>query len=372
MRPFVPPRVLGPVRLMTLVVVAAFLGLAVWHPSILILVFASVLWGVMLDGAAQSVARRTGFGRRVTVAGLLVVGLGVLGLGGWQIGLAGARQYARVTREVGRAKEDVVRYFDDKAWSQSLVDNVPSFSTVAQEAADHSATIMGALNSVTATVTGTLIAALLGLYLVWQRDLYIDGVVKLCPPPWRERAREVLGRVGARLRSWLVGRLLSMIAVGILTAIGLYILGIPLAGPLAIIAGLCAFVPFLGPLISVVPAMLLAFTQSPLSALHVAIAYVVVQQIEGNLITPIIQQDKASVPPVLLLVGQALAGALFGIPGIIFATPALVVLMVLVESLYLEGVFGETPDEADLDERSCRPSTRAECARVRRPTACIS
>src|SRR5690606_11173520 len=141
-------------------------------------------------------------------------------------------------------------------------------------------------------------------YLAAEPNLYATGVTKLFPPAKRDRVLQVLFEVSETLRWWLVGKVGSMVFIGILTWIGLSILGIPLALTLGLIAGLLSFIPNFGPIISAVPAILLAFIQSPIQALYVAALYIGVQLIESNLVTPIIERETVELPPALTIIFQ--------------------------------------------------------------------
>ena len=127
-----------------------------------------------------------------------------------------------------------------------------------------------------------------------------------------------------------------MAFVGTATAIGLAALGLPLAFSLGVISGVLAFVPFFGALASSVLAVLFAFTQGPQQALYVAILTIAIQQVEGHLLTPLVQRWAAQIPPVLSIMASVAFGLLFGIVGVLFATPLMVVVMTLIEKLYVE------------------------------------
>jgi predicted PurR-regulated permease PerM len=134
----------------------------------------------------------------------------------------------------------------------------------------------------------------------------------------------------------------------VLTGLGLWLVGIPLAWTLGLIAGLLDFVPNIGPLIGFLPAFLLAMAMGPTKALWVAVVYVLVQTIEGYLVTPLVQKRAVDLPPALTITGQLLMGVLAGPLGVLLATPLLAVGMVLVKILYVEETLGdemETPDD---------------------------
>jgi predicted PurR-regulated permease PerM len=135
-----------------------------------------------------------------------------------------------------------------------------------------------------------------------------------------------------------MGQGISMLFVGTSTALGLALLGIPLALTLGLVAGALAFIPFFGPIVSGLLAVSLAFMQGPEQALYVAGLCVLIQQIEGNVLMPLVQRWAVELPPVLGITAAVIFGLLFGLPGVVLASPLMVVAMVLVRKLYVEGV----------------------------------
>jgi predicted PurR-regulated permease PerM len=193
-------------------------------------------------------------------------------------------------------------------------------------------------------LTDFIVILFLGLYLAAEPNLYRNGTLRLIPLEGRERAAAALDASGRALRKWLIGQLSAMAAVGVLTFIALKILGMPLALSLALIAALLEFVPFLGPIVSAVPAVLVAFTVSPTAALYVAIAYLVIHQLEGNVVMPIVQRLAVALPPALGIASVVVFGWLFGLAGVLFAVPLMVVVVALVDTLYVEGALeGKLP-----------------------------
>jgi predicted PurR-regulated permease PerM len=136
----------------------------------------------------------------------------------------------------------------------------------------------------------------------------------------------------------MLGTFVSMGVVGLVTGIGLWLIGVPSALALGLLAGLLEFVPIIGPIAASVPAILLAFSHSTEMALWTAGLFILVQQLEGNLIQPIVQRYAVDLPPALLLFSVVAGGLLFGIVGIIFAAPLTVVTFVLVKRLYVREV----------------------------------
>jgi predicted PurR-regulated permease PerM len=192
-----------------------------------------------------------------------------------------------------------------------------------------------------AAVTGLILILFIALYVASDPGLYRRGVLHLFPHRMRDRAAEVMEEMGTALRRWLVARLLAMIAIGLITTGALLLLGVQSAVVLGILAGLLEFIPIFGPIMAAIPAIGLAFADSPQKALSVAIAFVIIQQIEGNIVTPLLLKNRVEVPPALTIISVATLGLLFGFLGLLVAEPILVAAMVAVKMLWVEDVVGD-------------------------------
>ena len=185
-------------------------------------------------------------------------------------------------------------------------------------------------------VTALVLILLMGLYLALDVGLYRDGLVRLVPVRRRTQLRKALDDAGESLTRWLLGTLVTMVIIGVAVAVGLWLLDVPLALTLGLISGVLEFVPFFGPIASGALAVLVGFAQGPQQALYVALLFVALQQVEGNLLVPLVQRWAVKLPPVMSLVAVIAFGTLFGLMGVVVATPLIVVLMVLVRRLYVE------------------------------------
>jgi predicted PurR-regulated permease PerM len=191
------------------------------------------------------------------------------------------------------------------------------------------------------TVVNAVIVIIIGLYLASQPDLYSRGIKHLLPFRHRERAGEVLREIDESLRRWLIGRFAVMTLNGALTALGLWLLGVPLAVTLGLLMGLLNFVPNFGPWIAAVPALLIAFLQSPRQALYVGLLYLVIQALDAYVLTPLVDRKSVELPPVLTITAQVLLGLVFGFIGLLLASPLAAAAMILVKMLYVEDVIGD-------------------------------
>ena len=142
------------------------------------------------------------------------------------------------------------------------------------------------------------------IFLAAAPKTYVAGFLRLLPTGWRPRGHEVLDELGSTLQLWFLGQSADMLVVALLTGTGLFFLRVPLAVTLALIAGLFNFVPYIGALAGAVPALAVASAQSPRVALYVAILFLVVQTLEGNVIAPLIQKRTIDLPPALTIVSQ--------------------------------------------------------------------
>jgi predicted PurR-regulated permease PerM len=191
------------------------------------------------------------------------------------------------------------------------------------------------LLSIGSGIADLVVVIFAGIYLATQPNFYRIGAIKLVPPARRKVAAEAMLESERALRLWLKGQAIAMVVVGLLTGLGLWALGMPSALVLGLVAGLLEFIPFAGPIIAAVPAVLLALAVSPEMALWVTLLYVAVQQFEGNLLTPLVQQYAVDLPGAVLLFSLIGFGTLFGTLGVILAAPLAVVTMVLVKRLYV-------------------------------------
>jgi predicted PurR-regulated permease PerM len=197
-------------------------------------------------------------------------------------------------------------------------------------------------------LAGVLMVIFIAIYIAVQPKLYHSGLMHLFPHRSRARAGEVLTNMATMLRRWLVTQLVAMVAVGAITTAALMLLDVPAAVALGVLAGLLEFVPIVGPIIASIPAIAMAFLASPQQAIAVAAVFVVIQQIESQLITPILMKEGMDLPPVLTILTQAVMALVFGFVGLIVAVPLLGAALVPIKILYVEGVIG---DEMDLPGR---------------------
>jgi predicted PurR-regulated permease PerM len=215
-----------------------------------------------------------------------------------------------------------------------------------QEMQQHLVSNVGTLaTSTIGAIATAFILIVTALYFAIAPDLYVGGVVRLFPLRYRPRAHAILRDIGAMLRRWSLGQLIDMCVVGVLTGIGLSMLGVPLALALAVLAGLFTFVPYFGAIAAAIPAALVGFTMGWQTSLWVVLIFLVCHGIDGYLLSPIVQRNTAHLPPALTLLSMTILGTLYGPLGVILGTPVAAALLVAVREFYVADVLGD-PDLA--------------------------
>jgi len=317
--------------------IATLFAAAWWLSSVFILLFGSVILAVALDAGASRLAQVTPLSERWSLVAVVVLIVATLALLFWLLGAQVATQFATLRTTLPQAAATAREWLNGSSVGLTLLD-------LYESAKDGDVPWSRVAVFTTAAVGGIVNAVLilvLGLYLAAAPRMYYRGFLKLVPEGFRPQVDGAMLAAGRGLRRWLFGQFLSMLAVGVLTALGLFALGMPLALSLGLIAGLLAFVPFFGPIASGILAVVLAFTQGPEQALYVAILCIGIQQVEGFVLMPLIQRWTVSLPPALGMLAVVVFGLLFGLPGAVFATPLMVVLMILVQKLYIENNGGK-------------------------------
>ena len=309
--------------------------------EILCIIFLGVLLGIFLDGGITILKNHTPLSHPWAVGIILIMFGGLLIATGWMIGSPLVDEMNRLTERLIQGIERIHSRVIESTWLQPFMPKNVNVKTLLSNSAEVLSGLTGFLSTSLGIVANVVIVLFVGIYLAVNPDLYIENGLRILPMEKRERAREVLKALGRGLRWWLYGRLATMGAVGILTALGLFLTGLPLAMTLGVIAGLLAFVPYIGPILSLVPAMLVGLAEGPSMVGSVVLVYLVVQTLESYLLTPLIQKQAVAIPPALLISVQVFLGALIGGMGVMLATPLAVSAIVLIQMLYVEDILGE-------------------------------
>ena len=330
------------VRHLLLIVLVAAGAFALWRLSdVLVLAFGAALLALLLRGLASVLSRRTRLPEAWAVAPVVIVLLAAFGAVGWLFGSQIAMQFDLLAEDLPQSISRLLQSLEATSWGAWFMARAGdmNLTSVTGQITGYIAALFG---SIFRAVTYLAVLLFAAVYLAAQPELYRRGLLRLVPPERRERTGEVLDLIGITLGRWLIGQSITMAVVGTLTAIGLWVLGVPAPLALGLIAGMFAFIPYVGPILASAPGILMAATQGFLPVLYVAALYGGVHFVESNLVTPLVQSRAVELPPVLTLFATLIFGVLLGPIGVLLSAPLTVVLLVAVNTLYLEDVLGES------------------------------
>lgn len=300
--------------------------------SVFLLLLAGTLIAVFFRGFSGLIQKKTGWSPKLCITISIIGTLVLLVLLFWLMGAKLQAQITQLGETLPTTVENAKNQLSKTPLGQKLVQKLSS-----PETGQKAQAVAKTFFQTSFGVLGDIYVVLfIGIFFTVSPKIYTNGLVHLVPPKGQPKAKDVLNKLGENLKKWLKGQLFAMLIVFVLTATGLAIIGVPMWLVLALIAGLLNFIPNFGPLIAMIPAVLVALLQGPTTAALVAGLYILVQVTESNFITPQIQQKLISVPPALIIITQLFAGVLFGGWGLVLATPLLVVLMVTVQELYIK------------------------------------
>jgi predicted PurR-regulated permease PerM len=301
--------------------------------DLLLLLFACALVSLILLTITNAIRRRS---RLPFAAALGLTVVGLLALIGGAFAFFGATlqgEFAELATRLPAAWANLEARLQTSRIGATVLERAQGLAPSGQTLVNAATTTLTAIGG---ALSGLLIVLIGGLYLAAQPTLYATGLLRLIPPGARGPAAETLDAISISLRNWLKGQALGMLFVGFATGLGLWLVGVPAAWAIGLVAGLAEFVPYLGILVAGIPAVVLGFGQGTDTGLWTLGVLIAVQQLQGNLVMPLLQNRMVDLPPAVTIFGIIAAGILFGVAGVLLATPLTIVVLVLVRRLYLE------------------------------------
>lgn len=324
------------------VLIAAAVVSALWIlwkiATFIILAFAGVLMAVILYRTSAIIGRHLHVGQRWGLVVLLILLAGAIGGGAWLFGNQIIGQFQQLSTTVGQSIDRVQGWLGDSGLMHVI--------SSAGEGAAGGGLVSRAMTVATTAfdlLAGLLIIAFLAVYLAATPRVYRRGLVLLFPKARHASIERALDETGEGLWRWMIGQLVSMLTIAVLTTASLWIMGVPMAVALGVIAGLLEFIPILGPWLSAVPAVLVGLTVDLQTAAWVAVAYFIIQQLESYVITPLAERWAVSLPPAVTVAAATAFTLLFGFVGLLFATPFTLAVIILIRCLYVRGALREEP-----------------------------
>ncbi len=300
--------------------------------SMLLLILAGALVALFFQGLGSLIHRKTKIpeGISMLLGVLIVVGLavGFFALAGFKI----QSQITQLQETFPLTLENAKEQLQKLPLGNKAVEKLNDPKTQ-QQIQGIAATLF---RSTFGAAGDIYIVLFLAIYFMVGPKVYKRGIIKLAPLKAQSRTGEILDKLGESLKKWIKGKLFAMLVVAVLSGIGLFFLDVPMWLTLALFAGIMNFIPNFGPLIAMVPAALVALMQGTATAGLVVGLYVLVQVVESNFITPMVQQKLLSIPPALIIIAQLAMATLTGGWGILLATPVVVIIMIVVQETYTD------------------------------------
>ena len=312
-------------------------ALLVFHANFFLLVFAGIFFAALLNFSSNWIVSRTPIGYGLALFLVLLFMTVFLALIIIFVGPAMADQVQDMTETLPKSLKNLREEITQTSIGQALFEELPTdINALLENREEVMSRIVGSFSTTVGVIANFFIIIVTGIFLAASPAIYIQGFTKLFPVHFRPRLREVMSKTQQSLSLWMVAKLISMLVVGVFTAIGLEFLGMPMPYALALMAALFSFIPNIGPYLALAPAVLIALMQGGNMYIYVLILYFSIQIVESYFITPMIEKKMVHLPPALTLFWMVLLGIVTGILGLIMATPILAALIVIINELYVK------------------------------------
>ena len=325
--------------------------------EVLLLIFAAVVLATTLNRLSQRFQR---WGMKRGLAVLLSVGIFFAIIIGffWLVVPPFADQFQDLTKQVPQGLERFDNWLEELKLRvpNALSPYIPDINSLIVQAEPWLKRVAG---SSVAFVSGSLEVLLKILLVMVLTGMFLAGplayrrvFVRLFPSFYRRRVDGILDRCEVSLEGWVTGAIIAMFIVGGMSFFGLWILGVPAALALGVLAGFLNLIPNLGPTLSLIPAMAIAFSpDSPWRSLAVLVLYFVIQQVESNFLTPIVMAHQVSLLPAVTLISQLFFTGFFGFLGLFLALPLTVVGRIWLEEVVIKDVLDQWEDKSKVETK---------------------
>jgi len=299
--------------------------------NVLLMALAGALIAIYFHGFADFIERKSNLNRKPAMMISIITTLVIIGNLVWFIGNKIQTEFDELSYTLPHTISNAKAKLSQTPLGKKIVENTMG---------DSSKKLLDTATSLFSTSFGVLgniyIIVFLGVFFTASPNMYKYGLLILIPATKKTLALQIMSRISQALKGWLKGMLLSMVLIFILISAGLMFLGLPITMVLGLITGILEIVPNFGPLIAMVPGVLIALTISTNTAIWVALLYIISQTIVANIVTPLIQKKMINLPPALTLISQLIMGTVSGALGIILAVPLLAIIVILVDELYVK------------------------------------
>ncbi|HXC89693.1 MAG TPA: AI-2E family transporter [Stellaceae bacterium] len=305
-----------------------------------LVIFAGVLFGICLRRAADGLSRLTRLpaGWALLVVVLLIVGF--FASGGWFFSQSIVEQINQLSVQLPAAAVKVGHMITGSHLGRTVLQHIDA-GRLQTSPASMLQSVFGVAANLVEVVGGFVVVVFVALYVAAETGRYARGLLSLVAPARRPRAAEILHEAASAMCYWMLGRLFSMTVLGMMVALGLWLLGVPLPLALGFLAGIMIFVPYIGSIAAAIPTVVIAASLDLMLAVYVVALYIGVHLVEGYILVPLVQRRVVHLPPALTLSAQIILMVLAGFLGLLFATPLVAAALVMIRMIYVEDVLGD-------------------------------
>ena len=309
--------------------------------DILMLGFAALLIATLVRSAVDGLKRFLPLSERIAFALVLLASLGILAGVLWWVVPRLLEQISILVESFPSSLDALQAQVRQLQWGDTLLEQMPNPGELLPNRVSLFSRLTGFASTGFSFLTTLTLVVAVGFYMAAQPDLYRRGLLGLVPPRHRAHIADVMDEIGEMLKQWVRGRGLAMLLDGVITALGLWLLGMPLVLVLTLIEVVMLLVPFVGTLLGAIPAVLVAWaTFGTTKAIQVALLYLVIELLETYVVTPLVQHHVVELLPAIVILAAVMLGVVVGPLGVVLATPLVAVGKVLVNRLYVEDVLG--------------------------------
>ncbi|MEO6818776.1 MAG: AI-2E family transporter [Ginsengibacter sp.] len=300
--------------------------------SVILLTIAAILIAIYFLGCADFFEGKLNISRGLAMA--LSIGINIILITAffWFVGARLQNQVSQLSDSLPQTIENAKTHLQQsKLGSKAL--NYLNFSGDSQKTFSVARKF---LSSGFGIISDIYIVLLLAIFFITGHETYKTGIIKLLPQTARKKGKSLLDELYQVLKKWIKGQLFGFLFIAVLSGLGLWALRMPLILTLALIAGIMNFIPNFGPIIALIPAVLLGLMQGTNTAIWIVGLYTFIQIIQSTVTQPLIQKKMVNLPPGLVIFGQVAMGLLGGFWGVLLASPIVAIIMTTVNKLYVE------------------------------------
>ena len=300
--------------------------------SLILLLLAGILIAIFFHGCANILERHFHWNSKVCVVISVLVNILLLAAFFWFVGARLSNQISQLSNTLPETIQNVKEHLNNSTVGGKIIEylNSSGSSVKTMEVAQ------AFFSSTFGLLSDLYIVLLLAIFFTAAPSIYTKGIILLLPPKAKEKGKVIMDKIKVVLEKWIKGQIIGFVFISVLTGIGLLILKMPLILTLALIAGLLNLIPNFGPIIALIPAVLLSLNEGTTFIIILICMYTFVQILQSAVEQPLVQQKMVNIPPALTIFGQIALGLLAGFWGVLLCVPVIVIIKTLVNELYVK------------------------------------